>query len=386
MKPILVVSDSPDCSSGLARAGRDIALRLHQAGAEVGYCGYWGHGVHKGEPPLPYPFLAAGPDPTKHLIPITLAADEFFGNDPGVVLFLYDPTWLVPFGGGDAVPEAGWENIAVQAWARRRGERGVELWGAFPVDAHCPSGKLPSITCNLLQSFDRVAGWTNYGARVLGHSILRPETEGWGVPVLPLGMDPRWQEGDAVRGRNLLDVPNSPILGVVGTNQPRKDWGLAFQAFSLMPSDWLLWAHCEKPHDYWNLPQLVEEFQLKSRVRITRSLPDPQLADCYAACAVTFAHGRGEGFGYPILESQLAGTPCVAIDYAGGAELTPNLVVPEFLRPEGPYSFLRPVCHPEMVSHRLTGPMALGEPECWLWDAVWPAWESWFRSGEILGP
>jgi len=405
VKPILVVSDSPDCPSGLGRIGRDVALRLHNAGAQVGYCGYWGSGqvdtwtgkalseidtrkARYTEAP-PYAFLAAGPDPTKHLIPVMLAADEFFGEGPGVVLFLYDPTWLIPFGGGDAVEGAGWENIAVQAWARRRRERGVELWGAFPVDAHCPSGKLPSITCNLLKEFDRVGAWTNYGRTVLAVSVgAQPEHAG-ALPLLPLGLDPLWLQGDAERGGQILGVIGRPILGAVGTNQIRKDWGLVFQAFSLMPAEWILWAHIDRRHDYWNLSQLVEEYELGDRVRFTKPLSDEQLADCYAACAVTFGLGRGEGFGYPILESQLAGTPCVTFDYGGGAELTPNRVQTVVLRPEGPYSFLRPVVDPELLANRLQGWMGFvvaQDPQAWLWENVWPTWEKWFKEGGVLGP
>ena len=374
MKPILIVSDSPDCKSGLARIGRDIASRLHAAGAKVGYCGYWGRG---GETPCPH--LCAGPDPTKHLIPVTLAANEFFNAGPGVVLFFYDPTWLIPFGGGDAVPTAGWENVAVQDWARRRKERGVELWGSFPVDAHCPSGKLPSITCDLLHHFDRFAAWTEYGRHVLARSVAE-------CPVLPLGMECVWQGGKAERGRQILGVVGRPILGAVGTNQQRKDWGLVFQAFSMMPEEWVLWIHIDRRHDYWNLNQLVEEYKLSDRVRLTKPLSDEQLADCYAACAVTFAPGRGEGFGYPILESQLAGTPCVAIEYAGGVELTPNHVMPAFLRPEGPYSFLRPVVEPGYLAVRLAGLLERGDPVQYLWENVWPRWETWFREGGVLGP
>jgi glycosyltransferase involved in cell wall biosynthesis len=171
----------------------------------------------------------------------------------------------------------------------------------------------------------------------------------------------------------------------VATNQQRKDWGLVFQAFASLPKEWHLWAHVNRMLDYWNLTQLVEEYGLEGRVTFSHAAHDHQLAAMYAACTVTFAPGKGEGFGFPILESQLTGTPCVAIDYAGGAELTLNKVSPLWLKPEGPCSFLRPTVWPHDLTQRLQGPMATGgEPEQWLWENVWPAWETWFKEGDVL--
>jgi glycosyltransferase involved in cell wall biosynthesis len=263
------------------------------------------------------------------------------------------------------------------------------------VDAHCPSGRLPSITCNLLQQFDKVAGWTKYGQDVLGLSQATRQSYAK-TSYLPLGLDSLWTRGDVERGRQILGVLGKPILGAVGTNQPRKDWGLVFQAFSLMPEEWCLWAHVDKRHDYWNLNQLVEEYGLGNRVRFTVKLSDEQLADCYAACAVTFGLGRGEGFGYPIVESQLAGTPCLTFCYGGGAELAcATESEGMLLRPEGPYSFLRPVLRPGTVANRLRSVVDAREGQeeyikslatPYLWENGWPAWEAWFREGGVLGP
>jgi glycosyltransferase involved in cell wall biosynthesis len=103
--------------------------------------------------------------------------------------------------------------------------------------------------------------------------------------------------------------------------------------------------------------------------------------------------GRGEGFGYPIVESLACGTPCLAMNYAGGAELTP----PPFRYPwyavdaTNVYAIGRPLADVEVVANRaqalLQHPTELLAAYCTgsvahlQWSALAPRWQQWVKEG-----
>lgn len=112
---------------------------------------------------------------------------------------------------------------------------------------------------------------------------------------------------------------------------------------------------------------------------------------------MTIAPGLGEGFGYPIVESLACGTPCVHVDYGGGAELLPlNAWRVPFIaeRLESVYALRRPVIGPEDMANavvraldwkrndeRVCQAYCRGSVEYLSWSNIWPRWRSWFAKG-----
>ncbi len=111
---------------------------------------------------------------------------------------------------------------------------------------------------------------------------------------------------------------------------------------------------------------------------------DDWLALAYSACDVTLAIGAGEGFCFPIIESQACGTPVVHCDYAGGAEFTPYKVQVVNYRLEGPQNIMRPV--QEAISWAAKIQYAAKRKQLYdvtplRWENLWPRWKNWFEEG-----
>lgn len=104
------------------------------------------------------------------------------------------------------------------------------------------------------------------------------------------------------------------LVGIIATNQPRKDWPLAFETVSILRikhnKNVRLWIHTDALERYWSIPTLAQDYGLSDCSWATLSdLTDDQLAWGYSACDVTLGIGRGEGFGLPLAESLACGTP-----------------------------------------------------------------------------
>jgi hypothetical protein len=89
-----------------------------------------------------------------------------------------------------------------------------------------------------------------------------------------------------------------------------------------------------------------------------------------------------------------AGTPCVAVDYAGGRELTPSRwrIRPRGWRTESIYALERPVLHPGDLADAAEVAIADRHQAATLaycqgavahlgWDRLWPKWKGWIQSG-----
>jgi glycosyltransferase involved in cell wall biosynthesis len=120
-------------------------------------------------------------------------------------------------------------------------------------------------------------------------------------------------------------------------------------------------------------------------------LSDQELALLYRSCRFTVAPGLGEGFGYPIVESQACGVPVLGVDYAGGAEWLKRQqgiaqLKPEGFKLEGIYLLSRPVVSSAqwckgMMEMLAWNPPGLTLPTELAWPELWPRWERWFAEG-----
>jgi glycosyltransferase involved in cell wall biosynthesis len=114
-------------------------------------------------------------------------------------------------------------------------------------------------------------------------------------------------------------------VGVVMTNQSRKDWPAAFECMAVLRKEYgnayKCWLHIDKLIGYWNIYALATDYGVADILQITTELNDDQLAQRYSACDCTLVPSAGEGFCYPCAESMACGTACVVTDYAAGQEL-----------------------------------------------------------------
>lgn len=142
-------------------------------------------------------------------------------------------------------------------------------------------------------------------------------------------------------------------IGMVATNQARKDLGCACAVFAglaeRLKGNVKFWLHIDVLERAWNVQALIADFQLGEYVEITQPpVTDSWLAEQYRQCDVTILPSS-EGFGFSWAESFACGVPCLHGDYAGGASLmrafglADYLIAPREWRLDGQYNCVRPV-------------------------------------------
>lgn len=308
--PFVILGDGWQNPTGLARIARDLTAVLDDV-AQPWYLGY--------HPPA----LAVIPGQTPRYVSFS-----HLGEDWGAETVV---TWLL-----QQFPQTTLPGVLLVVWDPARAFfyshlkqylPGWQLWGYFAVDGHNVNGSIGSGAAHAIKTFDRVLAYTEYGMQ-----IMRP-IRGRSVSALPHGhtietipgldlavmqqLFPRWAKDDGW------------LIGCVATNQRRKDLHLFFSTIKELRQageNVYGWLHTDTlvKGDGWDIPELVDQFGLQRWIRVTLPpLTDEQLRSCYQACTLTICVGRGEGFGYPIVESLACGTPVTGMDYAGGAELIP---------------------------------------------------------------
>lgn len=195
-------------------------------------------------------------------------------------------------------------------------------------------------------------------------------------------------------------TPKMVRIGVVATNQERKDWGLmaevARQLADVCTADgrtFKAWFHVDVMKRAWDLDALIADFGLADIVEVTLApMVEDELVRRYRACDVTLAPGSGEGYGYPLFESLACGVPVVHGDYAGGASLMRTcgleqlLVAPIAWRLEGQHNARRPIY--DAADWMLRTMATLEMKEEWRarvahldWPALGPRFLTWFNDG-----
>lgn len=311
--PILIVSDNPSLPGGLSRMGRDLAtLCCTMPEFRVGYLGR-GIGQNRRLPFLLYDFPESGQWGESY---IQKAWEDFSAGDDGVIITLDDPSrrhWFVnPIG------------LPAQMQQFLGDGRSFKRWAYFPIDSVGPSGNsLSYALSDCVRRYDRVLAATEWAFGIIRQSGRTGDTD-W----LPHGI---WMDKfhPIKDDRKLLDIKDNMVrVGCVMANQSRKDYPAAFECFHALKKHYgnrfTAWLHTDRMIHYWNVYALAADYGVTDCLEVTESLNDDQLALHYSACNCTILPTAGEGFGYPIVESQACGTPCITTDYAGGAELVPD--------------------------------------------------------------
>lgn len=285
-----------------------------------------------------------------------------------------------------------------------------QLWGYFPIDATGSCDRLSFPLQKILGGFDRHLAYGKWGAGVVDKSIPVPDGT---TPYLPHGVDtsvfyPRDRNEcrkhfTQITGAQFLlpSVRLKPgvgkddvLIGIVATNQSRKDWALALAAVAKMSKSRSVkvWIHTDvmERERGWSIPLLlIDNGLLDSAYISVGSLTDDAMAKAYSACDLSFGIGLGEGFGYAHVESQACGTPIIVGSYAGGAELVPKdmHVEPVAYRYEGIFTYKRPVFDPQIWADkadqvlRVVPRSEVKLHPCFDWDNLWPKWQSWLMEG-----
>jgi glycosyltransferase involved in cell wall biosynthesis len=387
--PFLIVGDAPEGHSGLGRILRDLRRRLSDAaeadalGVDVKTCAWVADPKYRGTPPCG---LATGLADWRFMNietwgreAVESAWQYFYGDRPGIVFTIWDPARCHAF-------------LELPAHLTK--------WGYFAVDGHNRRSTFGGPAAEAVKGYQRVLAYGLYGAQTLARVF---DAGSRVVEYLPHGIDTSVFKptmtaaaraaAERIIGARLTD--QTRVIGCVATNQARKDLGLVFETMAsliMRGQDVHLWLHIdEQVTEAWSVPQLYEDYPaLRGRLSVSQSVTDEVLAACYASCSVTIAPGRGEGFGYPILESQWCGTPVVGFDYAGGAEYLPDAgrARTHMYRPEGPYNLLRPIGDAghwaSLIERLLTTDNAWTMPPAahrTRWSTLWPEWREWVAAG-----
>jgi glycosyltransferase involved in cell wall biosynthesis len=386
-RPLLILSDSPSCSSGLGRITREIATRIYQHMPEfrVGCVGYGGSGDRN----LPFPQYYAE---CKDWQPLDLPNiwNNFCCGEKGILFTIWDLArlgWL----GQTENPEF---RCPLSQWVH---QNKIERWGYFPIDAEGPNGKLSFPLKQTMLGFDRVLLYSKWSQEIVERSGIA------NTQAIPHGIDTdvfyerktaKHYFGDKVIGKPWPIKSDQYLIGVVATNQHRKDWHLAIQTAAILRDKYQknvwLWLHTDALERYWSLPTLLYDYGFIGASRdtvfvTTGDLSDEQMAWGYSACDVTLGIGKGEGFGFPLAESLACGTPVIHGAYGGAVDWMPEkfLVRPSGFVHEGLYADKRPVLEAykfaEVAINADRSDAKL--PPCLEWKTLWSEFEKWFRQG-----
>lgn len=380
--PLLILSDAPSGLSGLGRITRELCHRIAANLSDkfrLATLGYGGVGSQN----MPWQQYSMCGDPPSRgwFVPeLYLAWQDWAGGEPGVVLTIWDASrmaWLVE---PEACPDP-----SIRQWLQNRP---FQIWGYWPIDAAGVHG-MPNGYAQVMRKYDRNLAYSEWARGLM-------KEEGICAEALPHGIDTSiWYPRDRKQGRQKIRElgmgrlgDNSLLVGIVATNQVRKDWALAFQTCAELlkqGQDVLMWGHIDALTRYWDIVALARDFGMLNRVIVTNPpVADEDMAQLYSACDVTLGIGGFEGFGYPIFESLACGVPCVHGNGGGAAEhmSIPALVTVKTFRLDGQFDCLRPVFDATEWAHIVQCNVGAGMmcPPNLDWNNLWPRWEKWLRN------
>lgn len=399
--PILILGDDPAQQGGLSRITRDIAGQLSRNPRfRVATLGRGASGsIH-----LPFPQYAIRSLPGNDWGQADLPRvwQDFAGKERGVVFTIWDPTRTLWLSRPDLI-----EGI-FPGTAQFLREGHFDLWGYVTLDATGPQDQVSAMVKDSLLGYRRLLAYTRWAEGVIRRSLGDAACDQRALTWLPHGLDlARWplRDRDDAKARLYPFLhEGQKLVGAIGTNQPRKDWGLVAsvcQMLSAKDRELRFWWHSDLLERHWSLPALLHDFGLAGVTQVTMELSQEELSWRYAASDLTLHPGLGEGFGYPIFESLASGTPVLHGDYAGGADVLRQcgfagdaLIPASAWRLDGLHNQIRPVFAPEDWAKAAEEVLILQEADPDFkrdalrasiahlsWDGLWPMFEKWFEEG-----
>jgi glycosyltransferase involved in cell wall biosynthesis len=383
-RKLLFLSDAVSTSTGLARICRDLAIRVHENMPDIFRVGSVGYGG-AGSKSIPFPeYHLHSVD--NWLVPeLPSIWNDFVGDEEGILMCIWDMSRLYWLGMPATCP-----NPALRQWVEKAK---MKKWAYHAIDAEGPNGKLSHGIAQTMKGFDRVLDYTAFSSKITGNPDHIPH----GIDTTVFYPRPHKEARKLFIERGFVGLkPSSLLIGIVATNQARKNWQLAMETCKILVErghDVRLWAHTDVLDRYWSIGSLIIDYGLGGRVAVTvNRFTDEQLAWMYSACDVTLGIGP-EGWGYPICESLACSVPCIAGSYGGQADYLPKSMQcdPIAYFYEGAFCSKRPVHDPgvwadrveaEALARNQQASVSLLPPEVdWNGSTLWPTWEKWFREG-----
>ena len=401
--PLLIISDAPSTPSGLSRICKDIALGIHYNLSdiyEVATLGYKGNGDRR------LPFMQYNIEGLNDWFVPGLhdVWENFAGNRKGAVLCIWDASRLLWFARPD---NRVWSpDREMREWLMTRP---FQKWIYAPMDAEGPNGRLCDANAECLYGFDRIIAYSEWAKHTITETFGDYDCDSRKLVAIPHGIHTSiFHPHLEANKRNVFQQelgyagppidPKEHIIGIVATNQLRKDYGMAIAALAEVAKEFpiRIYIQIDALVLNWSLPKLLMDYSLLDRViKVNTSVVSDQvMAKMYSACDLTLGIGP-EGFGFPIFESLACGTPVIAGNLGGHAEhMDPEFLLPPVAtRLEGIFNSVRPVFDPTKWAYRIkkflarndkTGRFKLEKsllPERLDWKNLWPnEWEPHLRS------
>lgn len=388
------LSDSPAGNTGLGRIHRDLAAKFYGdsvfAGWEMATIGYRGNYSQK--LPWTHQYTVNTPEPSLEWYNVL---SDFAQDDELFVVPICPPSWIFGLANPDLTAQENPQMRKFTDFVKAQ----VKLCPYLAIESLGVGRKFGAPFRSVIENSHKVLFYSKFGADAA------KLTTGKEYPYVHHGFDSvgfsRPSTDVVFKTRKALRVPlDHYLIGCVMTNQWRKDYGLLAQICKVLVEQnfpFALWIHTDKIIGHWNLFQLIEDFELQASITITATgeFTDAQLAAHYAACDVTVLPSRGEGFGYPVMESMAAGTPCVTGDWGGQAELSPSrefVVLNDGLYPEGVHGLLRPFYNPYEWAEKIRiatlrradnsskysdSSFLVEHAAKWSWEKQWPKFRKW---------
>lgn len=400
--PLLIISDAPSCSSGLGRICKDLATGIHHHLSDiydVGTLGYGGPGDRR----LPFPQYSIEGLNDFFIPTIKDVWENFAQGRKGAVLTVWDPSRMLWFARPD---NPMWlADKEIRKWLL---SKPFQKWIYAPMDASGPNDMLCTANAECLYGFDRIIAYSDWARKIIERTFSDQDCRHRELVAIPHGIHtgifhPHLEANKRSVFRNEFGYSGpafedqEKVIGIVATNQIRKDYGMAIAALAEVAKETpiRIFIQVDDLGRHWSIPKLLEDYNLLHLTLVNQSIvSDEVMAKLYSACDLTLGIGP-EGFGFPIFESLACGTPVLAGSYGGHAEHMDNdmTMVPGMYRIEGSHNSVRPVFEPkkwawkikkiltrsESDSNRFTLRKSLLPPRL-DWKNLWSAeWEPWFR-------
>lgn len=311
----MFLSDGADQSSGLARITRDLCTMLvSNPRFRVASLGYHSCGSIR----LPWAMYAMANNEFGELS-LPHVWSDFSRGEQGIVMSCWDISRLLWLARPEFLTD---ETLRQNVMAVR--QKAV-IWSYFPIDSTGPNDRLTAMSRETLLGLNRIVTTSPWAEGVIRRTIGDAESAARGLTWMPhaYNSDVFNPEMTAHDVRLSTDDPPVVRIGVVATNQLRKNWCLIGETCALLKREignLQLWFHIDVDVRHWSLPAILEDFGLTGITEVTHPpIQDKELAARYRQCDITLHPGEGEGWGFPLFESLACGVPVVHGRYASGA-------------------------------------------------------------------
>lgn len=400
--PLLLISDAPSCSSGLGRICKDLALGIHHHLSdifEVATLGYGGPGDRR----LPFHQYTIEGMHDFFIPAIKDVWDNFAAGRKGAVMTIWDASRLLWFARPD---NPAWcPDREIRKWLL---SKPFQKWIYAPMDAAGPNNMLCCENAETLYGFDRILAYSDWARKIIENTFSDEDCAQRDLVAIPHGIHtsifhPHLEKNKRAVFRTELGYTGAvfedyeKIVGIVATNQIRKDYGMAIAALAEVNKETpiRIFIQIDDLGRHWSIPKLLEDYKLLHRTVVNSGIvSDEVMAKLYSACDLTLGIGP-EGFGFPIFESLACGTPVIAGSYGGHAEhLDDDMIInAEMHRVEGIYNSVRPVFDPNKWAWQIKKTLSRQDntpnrftlqksllPQRLDWKNLWEKeWEPWFR-------